>query len=70
MWYLKLVHSLPVRQPRPDEFVGPFTNELEAKLHSAMHGPRDAVTVDLDTPPDPENTYTWQQHLDYLKERY
>lgn len=69
MWYLKLVHMLPVRNPEPDEYVGPFNNELEAKMHRHRHGPRDSVPVDLDAPPDPDNTYTWQEHVDYLESR-
>lgn len=67
-WYLVLSHDLPLRQPRPDEYIGPFQTEEEAHDHRLFHGPKGSrVTRRLDTA---EVDMTPTEHIEYLRSRW
>lgn len=69
-FYIRVQHDADLRgEVRPDEFVGPFPNTDIAVKHRLLYGPLAGVVVKLDEPPDPDQTMTPGEAVDYVLRR-
>ena len=68
-YYLKVSYELPINNPSPDDFVGPFEASVAASNHRLFYGPVRAEIVQRDVAPAAEHTMSPEDHVAYVESR-